>query len=162
VRSFFRTACFQGLLPVFLACCPMFAACAKSLPAQAISVTDSLRQEADLFFARQEYGRAAKLYQRIIAADSLDSGATTLMGSCLMRSGRPRQAVALFSRAIDLDPELKLGYLGLVYSYYQLARLDSCRIWAGKCRSVLAGPQQDEWDKMLRENFPLIYRTEEN
>ncbi|MFC1614601.1 hypothetical protein ACFL5K_04825, partial [Gemmatimonadota bacterium] len=75
---------------------------------------------------------------------------------------RPRQAVALFSRAIDLDPELKLGYLGLVYSYYQLARLDSCRIWAEKCRSVLAGPQRDDWDKMLREHFPLIYRTEEN
>ncbi|MBN2289491.1 MAG: hypothetical protein JXQ83_09180 [Candidatus Glassbacteria bacterium] len=81
-----------------------------------------------------------------------------------MRTGQPGPAISLFTRALDLEPGLKLGYLGLVYSYYELAQLDSSRIWADSCRKILAGSQQeqDEWDKMLREFFPLLYRMEED
>ena len=151
----------RAFLGVFPAVYPAFGAAADSIPAPEHPVLDSLRREADILFARQDYSPAADLYRKIIAADTLDYRAMALLGSCLMRSNRPRPAVALFLRALVIEPELRLSYLGLVYSYYRLGRLDSCRIWADSCRSMLAGPQRDEWEKMMKEFFPLIFRTED-
>lgn len=122
---------------------------------------DSLRREADMLFARQDYDKAAGLYRKLIQADTLDSRAMALLGSCLMRTGLSGPAIELFTRALEIEPYLKLAFLGLVYSYYRLERFDSSRIWADSCRSILAGSEKDNWDKMLQEFFPLISRTEE-
>ena len=159
-KIFFLTSflVFQLFIP---AGCVAFGPAADSIPAQAPSVMDSLRREADMLFARTQYEQAAGLYRRVITADTLDFRAMALLGSCLMRSGQPRPAVKLFIRALALEPELRLGYLGLAYSYYRLGRLDSCRIWADSCRLILTGPQREEWEQMLREFFPLIYQPED-
>lgn len=161
MRQYFWLISIWALQSVFPAGVPAFAAAAESIPAPAHSVVDSLRREADILFARQDYPQAAGIYRKILEADTLDCRAMALLGSCLMRSDRPRPAVTLFMRALALEPELRLGYLGLVYSYYKLGRLDSCRIWADSCRSMLAGPQRTEWEEMLREFFPMIFRTED-
>jgi len=161
VRLLFLLALLRIIQPAHPACCSAPAAAAGSIAAPAASVVDSLRREADILFARQEYEQAAGLYRRIVEADSLDSRAVALLGSCLMRSGRPGPAVKLFTRALAREPGLRLVYLGLVYSYYRLGRLDSSRIWADSCRSILTGPQRHEWEKMLREFFPLLYRAED-
>ena len=161
MRLLFLLALLWIIQPAHPACCSAPGAAADSIDTPAASVEDSLRREADILFARQEYDQAAGLYRRIIEADSLDSRAVALLGSCLMRSGRPGPAVNLFTRALALEPKLRLAYLGLVYSYYRLGRLDSSRIWADSCRSMLAGPQRDEWEKMMKEFFPLIFPTED-
>ena len=161
MRQFFFLISFWVFQLVFPAGCLAFGPAADSIPALAPSVMDSLRREADLLFARQDYEQASGLYRRIIEADTLDSRAMALLGSCLMRSGQHRPAVKLFIRVLALEPELRLGYLGLVYSYYRLGGLDSCRIWADSCRLILAGPQRKEWEQMLRGFFPLIYQPED-
>ena len=148
------------LLPVFWAAISAMQACPASGVEPDSLIPDSLRREADILFARQDYDQAAGIYRKVLEADSLDTRAMALLGSCLMRTGQPGQAVGIFTRAIDLDPMLKLAYLGLVYSYYRLAQFDSSRIWADSCRLFLVGSQRDVWDRMLREFFPLIFRTE--
>ena len=79
----------QGLLTVMLAVCPVYGAAADSVHPRREQASDSLRLRADLLFARQEYRQAAEIYGRIVAADTVDSQAMVLLGSCLMRSGKP-------------------------------------------------------------------------
>ena len=107
-------------------------------------------------FAQHRYARADSLYRLILSADSLNPGVTALLASCVMRTGRFREAVALYQRALNLDPTLRLCYLGLVTCFYKLGEIEKAAAWASRVRGELSGAERRDWDKLIKEMFPLI------
>ena len=89
---------------------------------------DSLRRAADMCFAQHRYARADSLYRLVLSADSLNPAVTALLASCVMRTGRFREAEVLYQRALNLDPTLRLCYLGLVTCCYKLGEIERAAV----------------------------------
>lgn len=117
---------------------------------------DSLRRAADMCFAERRYAAADSLYRIVLGLDSTDAPVTALLASCAMRTGGFREAVSLYQRALRLDPELRLAYLGLVTCFYELGETKEAAAWAAKVREMLSDSERNDWNKLVREMFPLI------
>ena len=121
---------------------------------------DSLRQAADMCFARHDFTHADSLYRQVLAADTLDAGVRALLAGCVMRLGRYDEALGLFKRALELDPELDLCYLGMVTCYYETGEIERAGVWAARVRDRLKDAERRDWDRLVGTMFPRIAEME--
>jgi arylsulfatase A-like enzyme/cytochrome c-type biogenesis protein CcmH/NrfG len=70
---------------------------------------------------------AARVYAEIAALDPLNPLVNFRLADALLRSGRPRQAIAYYKKVVAGGPRTAEPFVGLATAYAELGRLDEAR-----------------------------------
>lgn len=73
-------------------------------PGPAITDPAEVLRQADDYFAKQDYTRAAALYEQLVRSDAQDASAYNNLGITLHYLGRSAEAVNVLETGISLDP----------------------------------------------------------
>jgi tetratricopeptide (TPR) repeat protein len=85
--------------------------------------TETIRQIADLYREKKEYGSAMALYRKVIKLKPDLAIARVGLGYCLLESDKAQQALEQFDQAIRTDARNPNAYFGLAQAYNKLGML---------------------------------------
>ena len=82
---------------------------------------------ADLYKGRSQDAEAARLFERLLAADPTQSSAPTSLGAYQMEQGHYEEAVRLWKRALEISPSLVLVRLNLAVALIRTGHGEEAR-----------------------------------
>jgi tetratricopeptide (TPR) repeat protein len=82
-------------------------------------LTTGLSDRATQAFARKDWATARKLYQEMLHEDPLNALTHANLGAVEQQSGNLKEAQALFSRAVAINPELQQTWVALGLVSYE-------------------------------------------
>ena len=97
------------------------------IPQIGLRSESSIRKHADIYFERQAYSHAAKLYHKVITQDPDDTSIQLRLGDCYRFLREPNNAAYWYAKALKTDtsnPEYMLHYASALCASkkYQLAK----------------------------------------
>ena len=100
----------------------------SSFPGQpAVGDPDALSRQADYFFDRQQYDRAADLYEQLLAAGFNNVNTYNNLGITLHYLGRSTEALRVLNEGVAVDPAYQRIWLTLGYVNSQLGNIEQAR-----------------------------------
>jgi Tfp pilus assembly protein PilF len=113
--------------------------------------------------ARGQFGVAGKLFSQVIAIEPQHGNAHFRLGNVLFALDRPREALAEFKKAKELNDAAPNPNLALALLYHQSGKLDVAEKWFQ--RAIAEAPTDDEprtamarWQLEVRGNLPSAER----
>ncbi|MDL2269145.1 tetratricopeptide repeat protein [Desulfosarcina sp. OttesenSCG-928-A07] len=103
-----------------------------------------LKQElAEILIVKQDFFAATKILEEVVRADPNNAEAMILLGRIYNAVDTPDQAIEMFSRAVDIDPDQEDVYLMLCGLYMEEeeweAVRDICQKWVNRFPESYAG-----------------------
>jgi tetratricopeptide (TPR) repeat protein len=91
-----------------------------SLPAQAQSVTQEMRNQASDFYQKSDWANAAQAYEVITRIEPANAGAWARRGVALHSLGKHKEAVAAFERSLEINNQQPMTLFNLARAYARL------------------------------------------
>ncbi len=91
---------------------------------QALDDPAAILRSADEFFASQQYGRAAQLYEQLLAIEPDDANTYNSLGITLHYLGRSSEALRILNEGVKVDPAYQRTWLTLGFVNSQLGYIE--------------------------------------
>ena len=86
-----------------------------------------ISRQADEYFSKKQYGRAADLYQRLLVFDANNVATYNNLGITLHYLGKSTEAIRILNEGVAIDPTHQRSWLTLGFVYSQMGKIESAR-----------------------------------
>lgn len=128
--------------------CLLMGVCAASARAQ--GVTPEMRSQANDFYQRSDWAKAAEAYEAIIKLEPANAGAWARRGLALHSLGKYKEALAAYERSLGVNDQQPVTLFNLARTYARLG--DAAKAFESLDRAVEVGfgqPDQFKTDEDL-------------
>ena len=113
-----------------------------------------ISRQADESFAKQDYGRAADLYQRLLKLDPNDVDTYNNLGLTLHYLGRSTEALGKLNEGVGVDPTYQRIWLTLGFVNSQLGNTEQARTALTTAVQINADNDIGQSEVTMLENLP--------
>ena len=113
-----------------------------------------ISRQADAFFIQKQYGRAAKLYEQLLAFDSNNVNVYNNLGLTLHYLGRSTEALRKLNEGVGVDPTYQRIWLTLGFVNSQLGNTEQARTALTTAAQMGADNEVGRSATKMLENLP--------